>query len=471
MKINYKNNIKNFFTFCFIFFAAPVLSWLSLEPTFIIASGATYKIVIFILIYLIIISFIFANLTFSINYIFKIISNLYYFNYRRIVFSLFFSLFLINVFGQVYFGNFFSIYFSFIFLLSFYIVNTDLFKFIISSWMAPICISIIFLLYNINFIFSEKESYNIHKNISDNKLLIIIFDEFPLFSILKDQNTLLPQLKNFNELLESSYWVKHTASSHSMTNVAIPMMLSGSNSFFKNNNKVNSVSSPTHLNYQDNLLNITSPNRKLVYESITDLCSGIGCVDKSDYKNLFYDVLILLLYKILPPDYNYLLPNINNKWNDFLGLNKPRKLAFKKFQTDRVSKFDDFVKSINLNKDFVFFHTLLPHDPYEYALVSKYKNVQYPKYNKDQKITELGEYIEFQRYFDQLMTVDLMLGSLIKFLKENDMWDSFNIIVTADHGKSFRRGFTKRELAYGNLSDVIDVPLFIKLKNQKIEQI
>src|SRR5918995_3271908 len=113
-----------------------------------------------------------------------------------------------------------------------------------------------------------------------------------------------------------------------------------------------------------------------------------------------------------------------------------------------------------------FLHILLPHDPYLYLP----SGTMYPGGNteglvdriwvEDDQLPKLG----YQRYLLQVGYVDTMIGELVARLKAAGLYDSALIVITADHGKSFRPGQPKRTLAEAvrsNAADLLQVPLFM----------
>ncbi|TXT23059.1 MAG: sulfatase [Planctomycetota bacterium] len=60
------------------------------------------------------------------------------------------------------------------------------------------------------------------------------------------------------------------------------------------------------------------------------------------------------------------------------------------------------------------------------------------------------------------MYVDHLIGQLLERLKQTGVLDRCLLIVTADHGISFRKALPKRWLMPGNEDDVLSVPLFVK---------
>ena len=73
----------------------------------------------------------------------------------------------------------------------------------------------------------------------------------------------------------------------------------------------------------------------------------------------------------------------------------------------------------------------------------------------------------FQRHILQAQYVDAMVGRLLRRLRTAGLYDSAVIVVTADHGASFRRGEPRRALTAGNLADIAPVPFIVKYPRQR----
>jgi hypothetical protein len=74
-----------------------------------------------------------------------------------------------------------------------------------------------------------------------------------------------------------------------------------------------------------------------------------------------------------------------------------------------------------------------------------------------------------QRHIAQVGFADRLVGDLITRLRETGAYDKSLIIITADHGASYREGRHRRQPRpqQQNVSDVIHVPLLIKLPGQR----
>jgi hypothetical protein len=67
-----------------------------------------------------------------------------------------------------------------------------------------------------------------------------------------------------------------------------------------------------------------------------------------------------------------------------------------------------------------------------------------------------------QRYLLQLGYVDRLIGELVARLQACGLYDRCLLIVTGDHGVSFRADQPRRSTSPENLGDILSIPLFIK---------
>ena len=68
----------------------------------------------------------------------------------------------------------------------------------------------------------------------------------------------------------------------------------------------------------------------------------------------------------------------------------------------------------------------------------------------------------WQRHLLQLGYADRVLGRLLDRLHATGLYDRAVLVVTADHGVSFRAGQKRRPLSAANRQDIAYVPLFVK---------
>jgi len=74
---------------------------------------------------------------------------------------------------------------------------------------------------------------------------------------------------------------------------------------------------------------------------------------------------------------------------------------------------------------------------------------------------------QHQRYLLQVQVADRWIGELLDRLRSEGLYDECLLIVTADHGVSFRPGENRRYLSKNNVDEILSTPLFVKLPGQR----
>ncbi|MEO3693308.1 sulfatase family protein [Roseateles paludis] len=128
---------------------------------------------------------------------------------------------------------------------------------------------------------------------------------------------------------------------------------------------------------------------------------------------------------------------------------------------------------------FLWVHTLPPHDPYLPPASSKYKLLPRGELDRWAQMRSMGDYQPAQqalidkhrlRYREAMMGADTALGEFLDALARRGKLDKALIVISSDHGESFERGFLGHA---GDLihNAVIRVPLVIKLPGQTVGRV
>jgi hypothetical protein len=72
----------------------------------------------------------------------------------------------------------------------------------------------------------------------------------------------------------------------------------------------------------------------------------------------------------------------------------------------------------------------------------------------------------WQRHLLQVGYTDRLLGTFLRRLHASGLWDRALVVVTADHGISFRGGDLRRRPTKTNLAELAFTPLFVRLPGQ-----
>jgi arylsulfatase A-like enzyme len=131
--------------------------------------------------------------------------------------------------------------------------------------------------------------------------------------------------------------------------------------------------------------------------------------------------------------------------------------------------FEDAKSFISANTDsrwLLYTHLMEPHDPYfEHPNINgsgseEYNGIAYGRAEHERPDVKDTEYLK-DVYKQEIEFMDLEIGRMIDWLKQNDQYDNTAIVVISDHGEEFNEhgGFWHGTTLY---DEVLHVPLIIK---------
>src|SRR5215210_3958468 len=314
-------------------------------------------------------------------------------------------------------------------------------------------------------------------------VVFLLFDEFPVIDLQQRDGTIDAQrFPNFATLAAGSTWFRNTTTLSASTTVAVPAILSGE--------KPKKGALPTFHDHPNNLFTLLGPRyRMVVTESQTRLCPQRFCKRKnadtrSRLSSLYSDVRVVYLHVIAPPALEDRLPVIDESWGDFgsstpetLGETDaaaPPKVDLRTFYLGRVRDFNRFVGALarprNGPPTLYFLHVLLPHTPWLYFPDGRVRAVATPNApgrNGELWLNRQLAVQAWQRHLLQVGYTDRLLGRFLRRLHATGLWDKALVVVTADHGVSFRGGDLRRRPTKTNLAELAFTPLFMKLPGEK----
>ncbi len=314
-------------------------------------------------------------------------------------------------------------------------------------------------------------------------IVMVIFDELPLLSLLDGQGRIdAIRYPHFAALAREATWFRNTTTVSNSTPFAVPAILTGT---YPDPSLL-----PTASDHPHNLFTLLGGSYNLkVLGTMTHLCPDSLCPPKKKrwverLGSLGWDVSLLYLHLLLPPDLSSRLPDITEKWGNFRGGRtraggSSRKALSRHFwslmaedlKKDRLRQFMEFVGEVVLvdRPTLYFLHILLPHAPYHYLPSGKVYSTETSLPGlKGQRYVDDGWAVLqlYQRHLLQVGFVDTLLGKLLARLKRVGLYHRSLIVVTADHGVSFRPGDLRRIPVRTNLPDIALVPLLIKAPYQ-----
>lgn len=321
-------------------------------------------------------------------------------------------------------------------------------------------------------------------------VVLVVFDEFPVSSLL-DGNGEIDAVRypNFAELARGSTWFRNATTISYSTTQAVPAILTGLNP--------KGGGPPVFASHPKNIFTLLGGGYRMnVVETYTRLCPEVVCrgqdttdVSGEDRASLYSDAGIVYLHLVAPPRLEETLPPITQQWMDFgrqedeVGKLLDRALAEPPGQRPRAREqyhdahtraYDRFLASITRTRDrsLSFAHVWFPHAPWWYFPSGSQSSVgARPAPGRDAPTDTWQERSltlqAYQRHLLQVGFVDGLVGDLLDRLRRTGTYDRSLVVVTADHGISFRPGESQRGASQATLQDVAFVPLFVKEPGQK----
>jgi hypothetical protein len=312
-------------------------------------------------------------------------------------------------------------------------------------------------------------------------VVFLLFDEFPVIDLQQRNGAIdAARFPNFAKLAAGSTWFRNTSTLSASTTVAVPVILTG--------RKPVKGALPVYQDYPNNLFTLLGRRYRMkVTESQTRLCPARLCKRKSSaatarLSSLWSDTRIVYLHLIAPPALEDELPAIDESWGNFAasapavptgGPARLPKVDLKTFYLSRVRDFKRFVASFRAPGSgpptLYFLHVLLPHTPWLYfpdGRVRAVESVNAPGRSGERWWNSQLAVQAWQRHLLQVGYTDSLLGRFLRRLHQTGLWDKALIVVTADHGISFRGGDLRRHATKTNLAELAFTPLFMKLPGE-----
>ena len=304
-------------------------------------------------------------------------------------------------------------------------------------------------------------------------IVFVVFDEFPAASLLNARREIdRRRYPNFARLADDATWFRNASSVSSQTAWAVPAIVTG-------RYPVEPHAVPTLRYYPNNLFTMLSESyRMTVFGAFIQLCAANTCAYDLAVRDtlplLTADLAVVYLHIIAPESLAAHLPPIVGDWRGITTLRRFPEVDGRRIRNDRASEYARFIRSITAERTgrLYFLHTMTPHVPFEYVPSGV-------RYSARDRIGERANGARLflksdpwypvvlqQRHLLQVGFVDRFIGRLVDRLREQGIYDESLVIVTADHGASFRHGLSRRTIEGDDPADIIQVPLFVKLPHQ-----
>lgn len=301
-------------------------------------------------------------------------------------------------------------------------------------------------------------------------VVMLVFDEFPLASIIEPDGDLrADRYPNFARLAGDAIWFRNAVTVEQQTEHSVPAMLTGS---VPDHSQV-----PITGQYPFNLFTGLRSDYELhVYESITQLCPRALCQGlTTSVSSLIDDVSVVAGHVLLPQLLTEDLPPIDAAWGDFTAVAAgfDARTEFNEELRDGPRRpidrlLDDIARGTGELPPLHYLHAILPHHPWQYLPDGR----RYEFVVALNPAARSGGWIDdeflvaqsLQRHLLQVGYADRVLGEVIAALEDQGVYDQALMVVVADHGISFSPGVAKnRRITEETVGEIAAIPMFVKL--------
>ena len=325
--------------------------------------------------------------------------------------------------------------------------------------LPPIILAFVFLLTPVSSLaFSGSEEVDAPAQPGvDTPVVMVVFDELPGHALMDARGRVdADRFPNFASLARDATWYRNATTSRSDTELAVPTLATGIDA------PLDSLG--TYADHPQSLFTLLGSSHEMhVSEPWTNLCpdslcdGGTESTDEGGLGSILATIPSILGYVSVPDAQR-------------LGIPSPRESG----AVTRSGQVGTFVREIQPSDGPVlhYLHVLLPHKSWRYLPSGE----RYPDtVGADAELGGLEEWADDewvtlqaeQRFFLQLQYTDKLLGDVLDRLREVGLYDDSLVVVTADHGVSFRAGDERRDATDSNAPDILSVPLFVKEPGQR----
>jgi hypothetical protein len=310
-------------------------------------------------------------------------------------------------------------------------------------------------------------------------VVVLVFDEFDSNMLMNARHRIdATRYPNLAALARDGTWYPNATTVNSQTTLAVPALLSG--------RRPTPDMLPIAADYPNSLFTLLGDSHAMhATETATHVCPDRLCGERKHeplatrLRSLGKDLGVVSLHLVAPEHMESDLPAVDQTFGDFGGGGRDQGSSQKQPDvplsalTNRPAQFDSFFSAIERQKGrpgLFFLHAALPHVPWQYLPGGQqyinagpdYPGLEQEQWSRDPFPPRLG----LQRALLQAAYADRLVGRLLHRLRTDGIYDRALIVITADHGVSFREGHPRRSPDAENFSDLASMPLLIKYPNR-----
>jgi len=320
-------------------------------------------------------------------------------------------------------------------------------------------------------------------------VVVFVFDELSLVSLMDGNGRInAARYPHLAALAADGVWFRNATAVSDYTQWALPAILTG--------RYPTARSEPTPQQHPDTLFSLLGRTHRLkVFEAVTAICPPRLCVQQQDrstfdrLRAMTADLLVVAAHIQLPPNAREGLPDLTENWAGFGAVDSDSDSADNDnsaVDTDTATgwqstwlsargrdhlasarAFIDAVVPDDAAATLYFMHTLATHHPLRVLPAGQQiaNRRRIPGTRRGGTIVEdawAAEQLQYEHLL-QAGLADALVGQLRRRLSEAGRYDDALIVITADHGVSFRPGSPMRKVVPANAPDVVPVPFILKL--------
>lgn len=334
---------------------------------------------------------------------------------------------------------------------------------------------------------SEAFAKDVPPVTSQTPVVLIVFDELPVSSLMDERRRIdRGRYPSFASLAADATWFRNATTVHEHSTEAVPAILTGK--------EPAPGALPLLEDHPGNVFTFLGESHAMhVFEPITQLCPTDRCPRAHPgfagrMASLVEDVSLVYLHVLLPEEATEGLPSVTETWTNFGKEHADEQLGAKplavrnakdidravgrQLWSDVAYQTERYALSIDAGErpTLYFLHAMLPHSPWrflpsgrQYAESLGIEGVADDRWGEDEWLVTQG----YQRHLLQVGFTDRLLGLLLDRLREEGVYDDALIVVTSDHGVSFRPGDRRRGVTPTNIHDIASIPLIVKRPGQQ----
>lgn len=315
-------------------------------------------------------------------------------------------------------------------------------------------------------------------------VVFVVFEELPLVSLMDEGRQIdAVRYPSFATLAEDAHWFRNYTVNGPQTAWSIPAMLTGKYTL--------TDEALLAGNYPESIFSLLGSSHRIQAFGHSRRVCPRELRNATERRPLLRrmrwtlrDMSVVYLHMILPSGLSARLPPVTDNWADFVSAESDDETDDKKGSRNPRS-MQSFVRYVvdeapSGRPNLSYLHSALAHNPWTALPSGKRYRGSLPGFRRDMphvlerpgfggKRWSPDEWLVIQGYQRHLLEVgaaDWTLGSLIRRMKEEGIYDESLIVVTSDHGCSFEADQRNRGRKGTVEGDTMPVPLLIKLPHQ-----